>query len=879
MSILTAETQAPVLASKFTPPQLLPGLVERPELVARLDLGINNHRLALVAAPAGSGKTSLAAQWRNAHPQKPTAWLALEAGDNDLLRFWQLVMQACRAEVALEMLLSDRAFSLPDILTTFIDELTGGVLVLDDFQHIRWPQIHQSLAYFIDHLPRDFHLLILTRVEPPLPLGHWRAGGEMFDLPAADLRFTREQTQFFIDRQLPATISVEAIDRLHERTGGWAAGLRLAVQGRATGEIEKFLRDFSGEYPPLLEYFATEILQTQPLSPREFLLKTGFLGRVNPALAGEVTELETSGVLLEQLEYAHLFLEKLEGEGKWYRYRPLFAEALRGLARQRFGDRGLRELARKASRWYEQNSLPDEAMEVAAGVEDYDRMGDLLEYYFTFAPQAFEIQQVRGWVEQIPESAWKARPRLCLIYAIVLLFTSDRFHPATRLRVEIPLQLAEKQWQAEENYPALGQLMAFRSCLAYFQGDYNASYEAVCKALEWLPQEEIYWRGIALTNMVPHELYDGRLNSALFLLREAHRLCVVSNNPYSKRAALFLLADVYLRRLELEQARQVYRQIYEEAVDDPSDRCATLYYLGLISFEQNDFEKAAHYVEQALELNREVADDLLQLRASLLVIRLKHLQGDLDQAAALLQMLVARSQRWPLMLREVQAYQAQLAIARGELKTARHWSAMLDGQPSEGPRTLQERESLVQARYFLARQAFPAAHNLLDGWLSEVQAQGRSASECEIWTLRALAYYAEGDLKQAAPALQEALALAQPENFRRLFLEEGQALAGLVQAALPTIKKESLAVFARSLLKELAWPETTRPALPAATQVTLPEPLSRQEQRVLRLLSEGLSNTEIANELVVSINTVKSQVKSIYRKLDINSRKEARQFI
>lgn len=889
-----------ILRTKLAP-NLPDGLVERLELLNRLDRCLKNYRLSVLSAPAGFGKTTLAAQWFHYNSfqseGRRVGWLTLDAGDNNLASFWRYFMLTCQRIwpeadfIALEMLLDGQP--MPQVLTVLINELAlvdgGGVLVLEDFHLIKTPDVYKTLTFLIDHLPAQLRVLLLTQPTPALPLSRWRTSGELAVMTADELRFSPKDTQNYLTQNLDFAIAPEVAHRLQTRTGGWPTGISLAVrgvQGQTAGEAEKFLAALTGDYPPIRDFILNEILEGQSETARSFLLKTCFLARLNPALAEAVTGMGSCALLLEELAATGMFLARPDTGDNWYTYQEFFVGAGRFEARRRMGESVLRGLAAKASQWYEQNGLLEEAVETALQAGDFERAGDLLEKFTLPACNNFNIYRVRHWFETLPQKVWQARPALCFNYAVVLLFTSDRAQPATRLMVETPLQMAERVWLVEENWPSLGALMAFRSCLVWFQGDYRPNLVYLTHALEWLPQDETFWRGVALCNMVPHELYEGRLNRAIVLLREAVRLNVLSNNQYSKRANLFMLAEIYRHQLELDQAVQLYNQVIEEAADDFSDRSQAFFNLAQICFDRHELEAAARYLEQAMETNPEADNFLLQIKATLLLVRLKNVQGETTQAEKLLQMLVARSQNWPLLRREVEACQAQFAIARGELRTARFWSAMLASLPAEGPRLLLEREGLVQARLLLAQKNYAHAHALLAKWLVEAQEQGRAASECEIWLLKARTYFGEGDRTQAALALHQALSLAQPENFFQIFIEEGKDLASLLQAVLPTLTDPAMLEFGRSLLGlgEKALPEAARvlrqpaPALAPARLMTLPEPLSRQEQRVLRLLSEGLSNSEIAGELVVSINTVKSQVKSIYRKLDVTSRREARQF-
>lgn len=901
MQTLNLIKNVPILTTKLQPPTLPEGLLERAELLARLDQAIHNHRLTILNAPAGSGKTTLVRQWLSETHHRMfrenVGWLTLDAGNNFWRSFWTYFMAAC------EKIWPENTFRaagflsnghpLAETLTVFLNELAelphGGVLVLEDFHRIVTPEIHRTLAFLIDHLPWQFKIVILTRKEPALPLARWQANGDLYSLQAQDLAFTMVNTQKYLGQTMAVIPSPEVAKGLQDKTAGWPGGIVMAAQGAQSlppDEIEKFLRNFSGDYPPLRDFVINEILNPLPDKHKDFLLKTSFLDLVNPALAENLTGFSEGGLLLEELAASNFFLSRKEGNESWFFYREFFAGVLRFQARRQYGEQFLRELAGKASRWYEENGWPDEAIEIAFMTQDYERVAVLLEAITPPTRLNIDIFRVRNWLERLPEKVWQVRPTLCFTYAMVLLFTSDRASPATRIQVEIPLQLAEKMWLAEENWPNLGAVMAFRSCLIWFQGDYRQTLSSIKQALEWLPENEIYWRGVALCNLVPHELYEGRLNNALSMLREAIRLNVVSNNQYSKRAGLFMLAEVYRYRLELDQAIQVYNQIFDEAVMDPSDRSQTLFNLAQLCFNRNDLEASSRYLEQSMTGARETGDDLLQVRGSLLLIRLKNMQGEAAQAEKLLQILVARTQNWPLLLREVEAFQAQFTVSKGELKSARLWSVMLGNLPGEGPRTLLEREALVQARLLIAQKSFEVAHSVLAKWLEEAQEQGRVASECEIWFLKARAYFGEGHLSQATQALGQALALAQPENYCQVFLEDGAPGLEIFRALLPEITEPALLAFGRNMLQDHLLPEAPAPlkhpksalALAPARLMTVFEPLSRQEQRVLQLLSEGLTNSEIADELVVSVNTIKSQVKSIYRKLDISSRREARRF-
>src|SRR5205085_7030833 len=382
-------------------------------------------------------------------------------------------------ESALAQLLTSRRLPFETVLTTFINALAQvpqrGVLVLEGYHFIVSPQIHETMAYFVDHLPATLRLLILTRSDPPLPLARLRAHNDLCELHAADLRFSLAETESFLRQALPFQLSTEAITRLEARTEGWVAGLRLlalALQGRKEPrDLERILGTFTGSHRHILEYLVADVLSSQPEDLQEFLLQTTFLNRLTGSLCDAITGRNDSERLLEQLEHANLFLIPFDEIGQWYRYHTLFAEAMQHEARRRLGEDYLHSLYDKASRWFEEQGLLAEAVEVALSARDFARAADLIERIVGPQSNINELHTLLRWVEQLPEELLQFHPALCMSYASALLFTLDRSDPATRALIEVPLELAESCWRAAGNMPKLGEALAFRSQVAWWQGD------------------------------------------------------------------------------------------------------------------------------------------------------------------------------------------------------------------------------------------------------------------------------------------------------------------------------------------------------------------------------------------------------------------------
>jgi len=912
-----AETDE-LLSTKLTPPRLRLPLVFREPLLARLDEGLA-HKLTLISAPAGFGKTTLVSQWLSdfrfsisdfgldptqtskfqnlkSKIQNPkVAWIALDAGDNDPVRFWRYILAACQifqtdlGQSALALLRNSPQPPFEALLTMFINELDRllgqYVLVLEDYHLITSPQIHNLITFWLDHLPATLHLVIITRSDPPLPLARLRARNELNDLGAADLRFSLNETQAFLQQALPFPLPPETVERLDDRTEGWAAGLRLValtLQGQEKLEqLDQFVNTLAGSHRPILDYLIADVFSAQPEPIQEFLLETTILTRLTASLCDTVTGRTDSGLILEQLERANLFLLPLDAAGQWYRFHALFAEAMQHYARQRLGEARLRELADKASQWYEAQGMLSEAVEVALSAQTFDRVAVLIEQLI--APRLVQNQYhtLRRWLEQLPEEILQAHPALCMTYTQALLFTSNPYTPAPIERFEKPLQMAEAHWRSVNNEAKLGEVLAFRAIVIWWHGDPRQSFTVARQALELLPEGEVQWRGISLIFVGAEELYAGNFNTARQTITQALALNQTARNIYGLLDSMLLLGELCARQGELHQAAQLYQQALTELDRTPMDRDDALFrrgraLLGLsaLDLEWNALEIAEARASQALTISQQFPENDLMQRGSLILARWRYARGETAQAQQWLQSLIAQTKS-PSLLREAEANLAWLALATGDLATAQRWAATRP-QPDDISRIQQEQEALVMARLLLAQGEADAALLLLDRWQAEAQGQRRTRSELEMRVLAALAHDAKQNRTQAKQILIETLTQAQAEGYQRLFLDEGERVAALLQAILPEAKETPLAAYIRTLLlafRNFGLDEQIQN--PKSKIQNLVEPLSPQEERVLRLLAAGLSNPEIARELVVSLNTIKTQVQSIYRKLDVHSREEA----
>ena len=582
--------------------------------------------------------------------------------------------------------------------------------------------------------------------------------------------------------------------------------------------------------------------------------------------------------MLERIEHAHLFLLPLEGSGQWYRYHALFAEAMQHEARHRLGVDTVRKLSSKASSWYEQHAFLNEAIESALAAEETERAAALMTRFIEAQDfnQITEFQTLRRWIQCLPEEMLRRFATLSQTSAMLLLFGTNQQMPGLRSQLEYYLQLAESNLLATENKSRLGEVLALRALAAGRWNEFDVVQRYAEQALKLLDTHETFWRSSCLLGVGGAKLLAGRLNEARPFIQQARAIVEVTGNSYALRAALFILGQISLGEGKLHHASELFRHILETAGDDRSDRGLALAGLAALSYEWNELEAAEQEALEAYTLSRDLDNELLLVLAAPILARVWQALGQTAQALDLLQRLPAHLTQ-PGWLREIATYQARLAFAADDLASVERWAVSRQATSSEEalPEAELEREALLLARLLLTQGQTDEALDLLEHWRLQAQSQSRTRSELEILLLTAQAYASERRLREAKQTLREVLALAYPSGYQRLFLDEGKPLAFLLKSVLIEMRGKSLATYLRALLRAF----TREQREVGSLNPVLPEPLSPQERRVLRLVVAGRSNLEIAHELVVSINTVKAQVKSVYRKLDVHNRLEASEVV
>ena len=926
-----------LLHTKLFAPARRGDAVARPRIVARLAAGLG-RRLTLIAAPAGAGKTAALAEWiaaaRAGGAGAPRfAWLSLDEGDNDPPRFWRYVAMALAgalpgAEAATEPLFSGaQPFSGEAAAATILNLAAAGpaaegagpaVLVLDDYHLIDDPAIHRSVAYLADHLPPGLRLAIAGRVDPPLPLARLRARGELAELRAGDLRFGPEEAAAFLRETMGLTLSDDQVATLAARTEGWAAGLQLAALAlREQPDAARFIAAFSGSNRHILDYLLDEVLHQQPPHLVAFMLQTAILGRLCGPLCDAVLGLEPAGegvsaderagvgpapppaapgghsysqLLLDQLERANLLLIPLDAERRWFRYHHLLADVLRHrLQREQAQQRAA--LHRRAAGWLERHGMDEAA---AGHCRAGERPGDAARLVGRLEPLRAlargEAAQVERWLAALPEAALRAHPALCLAQARLLL---RRNQPAAA--VEAWLREAEAGLAAGGAAGVPAEIAATRAHLAITTGQFQEAAARCEEALARLPPDDGFGRA-ALTFMLGNALnaFDyaaaERVYGEATLLGRAHGNARAAVMSLVNRA---LLAEQRADLLGAEGLLQEALALTAGAGDRPLPTAQGAYrHLAGVCYERDRLDESEQHLATALELARQ-GEQVLPLAMGLSAqALLRQARGDragalaaLDEARAVVGAAGLARYR-PLL----EARRAELRLRQGDAGAAAAWAASFDPEADWRPLSHDGRNNLRGLHLAFARAQIglgrPEAALAVLARLAELAEAERSPARlAEALVLRALALDGMGEGGAARHELGRALLLALPAGSLRVFLDEGPALRPLLtaQPARGAGRDGWLAAIVARLLAALA-PKPERPPAEAGgaplaagdrAAQGLDEPLTPRELEVLRLLAAGLSSSEIAERLVVSVNTVKTQLKSVYGKLDAHSRSAA----
>ncbi len=878
-----------ILATKLHIPLLRPSMVPRPRLQEHLTLGLQeNHKLTLVSAPAGYGKTALITEWLHSRlgSDLSAAWLSLDPADNDPLRFFSYWISAFQQvnpafDGGLPSLLDlPKLPPAPSLLDELLNELVSFesslVLILEDYHLITNPVIHEALEYFLDHQPAQVHLVLITRQDPPLPLPRFRARGQMTEVRASELRFTPEEARQFFAQSMKLDLAEESVALLDERTEGWAVGLQLAgLALKNLTDPQKFIETFRGSHRFVLDYLAEEVIRQQGHELRAFLTQTSILERFNADLCCALTGREDAPAVIAYLEKANLFIVSLDNERVWYRYHHLFSDYLRILLSRTEQV----ELYKKASAWNEANELIEEAVAYALLSGDMEFAAEVVTRALISNTtwSTGNVTVLSAWLEALPEQVFHNRPQLSL-NASRVAYLAGQFEVAEKYiqwteEALLPLQTAPLQTAPLPQPPEVEQMLAlaalYRGAIASVRRDVQQAFEKISFAQARIPAENhlAHARGFFSLGLA-YEISDQTEQAVQHYLRsseEAQQADVL----FLAVHALCAAAQVQIKQGHLTQAAQSCQtaiQLTGGAVIPPLGLAWII--LGSIALEHNDLAAAEQLLQEGIALARRgglMDDVILGLYA---LARLHAVRGNASPINALHQeasALIKRIDVQPMIL-QAGAYQARLQFYTGQQQAALQWA---DAYRAMRDQFADEFSDLTLARILLAVADVEGLPAILHPLLEKANQAGRMQTCIEVLLLLALYHQAKQDPKSAREALGKSLQLAAPEGYARIYLDEGKPLLDLLPAARP---------FAPGLvdaLLEMGQQETFSGANHPKTLEQLPEALSEQEMRVLQLIMAGKSNREIAAELFISAGTAKWHVHNILQKLGVHNRPQA----
>ncbi len=895
-----------LLRTKLYIPRPRKDLVFRPRLIDRLNAGLDK-KLTLIAAPAGFGKTTLLSEWISKSPRFVT-WLFLDEGDNDPTQFWTYFIASLQGlspdlgANAFALIQSPQAPPIKSILTELINDLiafsTPFASVLDDYHFIDSQPIHDALAFLIDHLPANMHLVITTREDPALPLARLRARDQLTEIRAWDLRFSQEETDTFLRGVMGLDLSKQDVAALEDRTEGWAVGLQLAgLSMQRQTDIKAFITDFSGSNQYILDYLTDEVLQQQPESIRSFLLHTAILDRLCGPLCDAVTGRIDSDKLLAHLEAANLFVNPLDEERRWFRYHHLFSDLLRNQL-TRSQPELISVLHRRASQWFEENGDIQAAIDHALQDTDLTQAARLIEQHALPRVYHGEVTMVVGWFDRLPDAIMESAPVLCIYKAWALVLMR---RDALRGEVERALHAADQALDRVNAGKALRNLVAGHAASiqaflmrtpALMGKNPDMLISLSQEAQRLLPEEEKAIRSTAALNLAYGYLAKADLEAASLAFKQALEDGLSGGNYF---AAIYGPINLVLGARLMGHLKEAL-QLCETSIDRFNQILAGQYFppigalyilKGSLLLEYDRLEEAEHALMEGIDLVRWTGESMAPKLGYTALARLRLIQGD---RSAMLEAVRTLEETWPEGTLYAQALRQRLSILQRPddpdvQKDASTWLAQAEIEFDElaviesvDPINTSKFDVNLNTSHVLAHlaSAKPGAYPLesVHAYLERQQdfaaSRGFVSWVVEIAIGRTLLYQAAGKKYEALEALEGALSAAAPTGLFRIFVDECEPLQALLEELKSRLKDGALIAYTNRLLEAMSC---------GSSKVEIGEVqealLSERELEVLHFLVKGLSYEDISQQLYLSLNTVQFHVKNIYRKLLVNKRVQA----
>ena len=886
------------LSTKFFIPRPRQAQVERQQLFDKLDAG-SHGKLVLLSAPAGYGKSTLVSTWLKTQ-SSPAAWLSVDEGDNDFNGFFCYLLEAIRQKIPavgqtlLQMLQSPMPPAQESWVELVLNEIASlsqdCLLVIDDYHSIHNPAIHAALGDIIENSPIQLHFVICSRNELPFPVSRLRASGELLELTQRDLSLTLDESLVYMNAVMGAGLQPVDIAVLQDRTEGWLVGLQLAALSlRGLPDPTGFIHSLKGDNRYIGDYLVDEVLSFIPADLLDFLMRTSVLRRMEKSLCNYVLQIEHSQELLEAVDRQRLFITPLDDNREWFRYHHLFREMLFARLARRSPE-GLAELYQRASAWYAEHGMQEEAVDCALDGNDYPRAAGLIKTVGLRLISHGAWNKLRNWCARLPEAEFYRQPDLWLIYFMALINAGLVADAEKQIR-EIYNQHLERLTLAEDERARIrGELAAVHGVIVlHCQADATAAKELLSLARQYLAGDGSFRSAFANNNYGVCCLLLGEIAEARELFErnvawgKQNELSLSRVMGTSYLAEATALAGNLLRADELFQDTVQY--VHEVGLQQGATFSKANLGLGSLYYEWNKLDEARDYLGTGLRLAEQggYLNQLLPGCATL--ARIYSRAGDQAGVEAAIQRARKLGEMYgdpPTAVAYIHALEAEAAQQRGALFVVDNWLAYRKNGPATTSDIFTQYEQMTLGRILAAREDFAATTEVIKPlWeLALRQGRVRDAIACEVIMAKCL--FMKGEPLPAMTLLQRALYKAEPNHFVRSFLDEGGVVISMLKQLLAAGGERNHGTEQCStnylffLLDEAA-----KDTLNASTKHPLPrgvagvEPLTDQELHILRLLEAGYQNKRIAQELTISLNTVKYHLKNIFGKLGVVNRTQA----